>query len=29
VTGVTFAGESGGYVKLDVTPGKWSVAASE
>lgn len=29
VTGVTFAGEGGGYVKLDVAPGKWSVVASE
>lgn len=28
VAGVTSAGESGGYVKLAVTPGKWSVVAS-
>jgi hypothetical protein len=28
VTGVTFSGESGGYVKLALEPGQWSVAAS-
>jgi alpha-L-rhamnosidase len=28
VTGVTFADESGGYVKLTLEPGKWNVVAS-